>query len=235
MGAFSRNGSLFYPTESGRDLQPVLRRVYVWMGMGALLTALVAYITTNTSLADLAGNPATLLIAVIAELGLILALDISFNRLSSGAVMLLFFVYAALTGFACSIVLLAFHVEAAVSAFAAAAVLFVIMSAIDYIARVDLTKTTTHVMMGVIGLGIAIALNVFVNDGAINLLVNMVGVLIFTGLTAYDTQRIARMALEMEANGNATAVSRFGALKLYLDFIAMYLFMLRSITDRRRT
>ncbi len=233
MGAFSRNGSVFYPTESGCDLQPVLRRVYLWMGVGTLLTALAAYITTNTGLADLAGNPAILLIAVIAEFGLILVLDMSFNRLSSAQATLLFFVYAALTGFALSIVLLAFHVEAAVSAFASVAVLFVVMSAIGYINRVDLTRTGTHLMMGVIGLGIAIAMNVFINDGAINLFINMVSVLIFTGLTAYDTPRIVRMAFEMDAEGNTAAVSRFGALRLYLDFINMYLFMLHSIADRR--
>ncbi len=235
MGAFSRNGSLFYPTERERDVPPFLRRVYLWMGLGILLTTVVAYVTTNTALADLAGKPAVLFAAVIAEFGLILVLDIRLNRLSSAAATVLFFGYAALTGFVFSIVLLAFHIEAAVSAFAAATVLFVVMAAISYVARVDLTRTGAHLMMGVIGLGIAIVMNVFVNDGAISLLINMVGVLIFTGLTAYDTQRIARMAFETDAKGNTAAVSRFGALKLYLDFINMYLFVLRSIVEPRRS
>ncbi len=235
MGTFSRNGSLIYPPERGHDLQPVLRGVYLWMGLGTLLTAIVAYVTTNTSLVGLDANPVVLVASVAAEFAAILVLNASFNRLSSAAVTALFFAYAALNGFVFSLVLLLFHIEAVVSAFAATAVLFGVMSAIGYTARVDLTRTGAYLMMGVIGLGIAVAMNVFINDGAVNLLISMVGVLLFTGLTAYDTQRIGHMAAQMDAKGNGTAVSRFGALKLYLDFINMYLFMLRSMTDRRRS
>ncbi len=236
MGTFSRNGSLFYVTEGGRDLQPILRQVYLWMGLGTLLTVIVAYVTTNTSLVKITANPVVLLVTVMAEFGMILALNASFKRLSSGTATALFFAYAALNGFTFSVVLLAFHIEAAVSAFAATAALFGVMSVIGYTTRIDLIKTETYLMMGVVGLGIAIAMNVFVNDGAVNLLISMVGVLIFTGLTAYETQRIGRMAVEMDTKTNdAATLGRFGALKLYLDFINMYLFMLRSIANRRQS
>jgi FtsH-binding integral membrane protein len=236
MGTFSRNGSLFYPTERGIALQPVMRQVYIWMGLGTLLTAVVAYVTTNTSLIYLAANPVALLVAVIAEFGMVLGLNFVFNRLSSGAATALFFAYAALNGFTLSMVLLAFRLGAVISAFAATAVLFGVMSVIGYTTKVDLTRMGTHLMMGVIGLVVALVVSVFINSGPLNLLISMVGVLIFTGLTAYDTQRIGRMAAEMNAEGDAAAkLGVFGALMLYLDFINMFLFMLRLMGGGRRS
>jgi FtsH-binding integral membrane protein len=234
MNAMNHGGSLWYPTERGINLQPVMRQVYIWMGLGTLLTAVVAYLTVNTSLIYLAANPAVLLVAVIAEFGMVLGLSLGLNRLSSGAAMALFFAYAALNGFMLSTVLLVFSIGTIISAFAATALLFGAMSVIGYTTKTDLTRMGTYLMMGVIGLVIAMVVNLFLNSGPLDLLISMIGVLIFTALTAYDTQNISRMAAEIDAEGGAaTKLGVIGALKLYLDFINMFLFLLRLLGGRR--
>ena len=234
MNVMNRNGSLSYPLEGGIDLQSIMRQVYIWMGLGMLLTAFVAYITVSTSLINLAANPVILVIAIIAEFGLVIAINFAFQKISSGVAATLFFAYAALNGFTLSIVLLAFSAASVFVAFAATAALFGAMSIIGYTTKVDLSKMGTYLMMGIIGLVIAMVVNMFVNSGPLDTLISMAGVLIFTALTAYDTQRIGRMAAGMSMNGESAAkFGIFGALKLYLDFINMFLFMLRLVGRRR--
>ena len=234
MNAMNRNGSLLYPLEGRIDLQSIMRQVYTWMVLGMLITAGVAYVTANTSLITLAANPILLLIAVVAEFGVVLVISRGLSRLSSGVATALFIVYAALNGFTLSIVLLAFSIGSVFLAFVATAALFGVMSVIGYTTRVDLSKMGTYLMMAVIGLIIAMVINLFVNSSLMDMLVSIAGVLIFTALTAYDTQRIGRMAAEMNLTGEAGAkFGILGALKLYLDFINMFLFMLR-LTGRRR-
>ena len=234
MNTVNRNESLSYPMESRINLQPIMRQVYIWMSLGMLLTAIVAYVTVNTSLINLAANPIVLLVAVVAEFGLVLGISFGFNKISSGTAGVLFFAYAALNGFTLSMVLLAFSTASVFAAFVATAALFGAMSIIGYTTKVDLSKMGTYLMMGVIGLIIAMVVNMFVNSGPLDMIISMAGVLIFTALTAYDTQRIGRMAAEMSIQGDAIAkLGIFGALKLYLDFINMFLFMLRLMGRRR--
>ena len=234
MNTVNRNESLSYPIESRINLQPIMRQVYIWMSLGMLLTAIVAYVTVNTSLINLAANPIVLLVAVVAEFGLVLGISFGFNKISSGTAGVLFFAYAALNGFTLSMVLLAFSTASVFAAFVATAALFGAMSIIGYTTKVDLSKMGTYLLMGVIGLIIAMVVNMFVNSGPLDMIISMAGVLIFTALTAYDTQRIGRMAAEMSIQGDAIAkLGIFGALKLYLDFINMFLFMLRLMGRRR--
>jgi FtsH-binding integral membrane protein len=211
-----------------------MRQVYIWMGLGMMLTAFVAYITVSTSLINLAANPVIMLVAIIAEFGLVIGINFAFQKISSGVAATLFFAYAALNGFTLSIVLLVFSIASVFVAFAATAALFGAMSIIGYTTKLDLSKMGTYLMMGVIGLVIAMVVNMFVNSGPLDTLISMAGVLIFTALTAYDTQRIGRMAAGMSTNGESEAkFGIFGALKLYLDFINMFLFMLRLLGRRR--
>ena len=163
-----------------------------------------------------------------------MGISFGFNRLSALAATGLFLVYAALNGFTLSLVLLAFTATSVFSALVATAALFGAMSIIGYTTHVDLSKFGTFLMMGLIGLLIAMIVSIFINSGPLNLIISVVGVLLFTGLTAYDTQRIGRMAAQMDAQGEAGAkLSVFGALKLYLDFVNMFLFILRLIGRRR--
>jgi FtsH-binding integral membrane protein len=211
-----------------------MRQVYTWMVLGMVITSAVAYVTASTSLINLALNPIILIVAVLAEFGLVLGISAGFNRLSSGVATLLFMLYAALNGFTLSIVLLAFSNASLFVAFATTAALFAAMSIIGYTTKVDLSKMGTFLMMGVLGLVIAIVVNMFVASGPLDTIISIAGVLIFTALTAYDTQRIGRMAAQMNVNGDSEVkFGIFGALRLYLDFINMFLFVLR-LTGRRR-
>ena len=235
MNAYNRNGNLGYPLEGAIDLQSIMRQVYVWMVLGMLITAVVAYATVNTSLIGLAANPAVFLIAIVAEFGVVLGIGFGFNRLSSGAATALFLGYAALNGFTLSLILLAFSAGTVFGAFASTAALFRAMSLIGFTTSMDLSKMGTYLMMGVLGLVIAMVINLFVKSGPLDFIVSIAGVLIFTALTAYDTQQIGRMAAQMENAGDAgVKFGVFGALKLYLDFINMFLFMLRLFGGRRR-
>jgi FtsH-binding integral membrane protein len=226
---------MFNTMEGSINLQSIMRQVYTWMVLGMLLTTIVAYVTVSTPLINLASNPVVLLVAVIAELGVVLGIGFGFNRLSSGAATALFLVYAALNGFTLSIVLLAFSIGTVFLAFASTAALFAAMSIIGYTTRVDLSKMGTYLMMALLGLIIAMVINMFVNSGPLDMIVSIAGVLIFTALTAYDTQRIGRMAEQMSMEGDAgVKFGIFGALKLYLDFINMFLFILRLFGGRRR-
>ena len=233
MNTMNRNGSISYPLGGEIDLQAIMRQVYTWMVLGMLITTVVAYVTASTSLINLATNPIILLIAVLAEFGLVLVISRGLNRLSSGTATMLFMLYAALNGFTLSMLLLAFSIASVFLAFAATAALFGVMSVIGYTTRVDLSKLGTYLMMAVIGLIIAMVINLFLSSSLLDTLISMAGVLIFTALTAYDTQRIGRMAAQMSMNGDAALkFGIFGALKLYLDFINMFLFVLR-LTGRR--
>ena len=234
MNMMNRDSGLSYPQERGINLQSVMRRVYVWMGLGLLLTAAVAYITVTTPLINLASNPAYLLGALVAELALVLGISFGFNRLSALAATGLFLVYAALNGFTLSLVLLAFTSTSVFSALVATSALFGAMSIVGYTTKVDLSRLGTFLMMALIGLLIAMVVNLFISSGPLDLVISVIGVLLFTALTAYDTQRIGRMAAQMDARGEAGAkLGVFGALKLYLDFVNMFLFILRLIGRRR--
>jgi FtsH-binding integral membrane protein len=230
----NRNVNNYYPMEGAVDLRSIMRQVYTWMVLGLVITTAVAFVTASTSLINLAVNPIILIIAVLAEFGLVLGISAGLNRLSTGVATLLFMLYAALNGFTLSIVLLAFTGASLFVAFATTAALFAAMSIIGYTTKVDLSKMGTFLMMGVLGLVIAMVVNMFVASGPLDLIISIAGVLIFTALTAFDTQRIGRMAAQMNVTGeNEVKFGIFGALRLYLDFINMFLFVLR-LTGRRR-
>ena len=235
MDTYNRNQNMLSSMEGGLDFSSIMRQVYTWMILGMLLTTVVAWGTVSTSLVNLAANPVVLLVAVVAEFGVVLGISAGFNRISSGTATVLFFVFAALNGFTLSIILLVFSIQSVFLAFASTAVLFAIMSVIGYTTSVDLSKMGTYLMMGVIGLVIAIVVNMFVNSGPLDTLISIIGVLIFTALTAYDTQTISRMANQMSLDGDSgVKLGIFGALKLYLDFINMFLFLLQLFGGRRR-
>lgn len=235
MTAFNRPQSLSFPTDQQIDLQPIMRQVYMWMGLGTLVTAAVAFVTASTSLINLAANPVALIVAIIAELGMVLGLSFGYQRLSAGAAIALFMGYAALNGFTLSLILLSFSIGTVGTAFLTTAGLFGVMTVFATTTKMDLSGMGTYLMMGVIGLIIAMVVNLFINSTGLDMLISMFGVLIFTGLTAYDTQRIGQMAAQMSAEGDdATKFGIMGALRLYLDFINLFLFLLRLMGGRRR-
>ncbi len=234
MNMMNDNRGVWYPLERGVNLQSIMRQVYIWMGLGTLLTAAVAYVTVNSALVHLTANPVILIGAMVAELALVMGISFGFNRISALTATMLFLLYAALNGFTLSVILMAFTTASIVGAFVATGALFGAMSIIGYTTHIDLSKFGTFLMMALIGLLIAMVVNIFIASGPLDLIISVIGVLLFTALTAYDTQRIGRMAAQMDAQGEAGAkLSIFGALKLYLDLINLFLFMLRLIGRRR--
>lgn len=217
------------------EIQDVLKWVYLWMGLGLLLTALVAVFTLNTpALLSLLLGPG-LWVAFIGQLALVLVLSAGLMRLSPAAAGLLFLGYAALNGFTLSGIFLAYAASDIVAAFLSASALFGAMTVVGFTTQMDLMKWGTYLFIGLIGVVIAMVINIFLGSSMLDIIISIVAVLIFTGLTAYDTQRIKRMAEdpEIRSDGSLTMkLSILGALRLYLDFINMFLYLLRLISRR---
>lgn len=223
---------------SAERTQSILRWVYIWMGFGLLITTIVSAVTaTNeTLLALFYENPAILIGAIIVELIVVFVLSLALPRLSPGLAAVLFMVYAALNGFTLAWIFLAYELGTVALAFGTTAATFGAMSVIGFTTKIDLQKYSTFFLMALIGLIIASVVNLFLRSSGLDFVISIAGVLIFTALTAYDTQRIKQMAIAAQNNtDDATAqkLSIIGALKLYLDFINLFLFLLRLFGRRR--
>jgi FtsH-binding integral membrane protein len=209
-----------------------LRSVYNWMALGLGLTALVSFALTYTSLGDVMVTPQarTLgLVAIFAELGLVFFLSLRIQKLSAGAATGLFLAYSALNGFTLSFVLLSYTASSVTQAFVIATGMFAAMSFYGMVTKRDLTALGSILIMAVFGLLIAMVVNLFFHSTTMELVISCVGVLVFLGLTAYDTQFLKEMGESVPAD-DALAVRRgaiLGALKLYLDFINLFLMLLR--------
>ena len=219
------------------EARPLLRLVYMWMGFGLLVTTVVSLLIANTpSLQESLLNQGVFFGAIIAELVVVIALGAAINKLSPGVAALMFFGYAALNGFTLSIVFLIYTTGSIVSAFTTTMILFGVMSVVGFTTQVDLSKYRTYFMMGLIGLVIAMVVNWLLRSDGLSLIISLFGVVLFTALTAYDTQKIMRYAAnpQIDATGNlALKFSIMGALTLYLDFINLFLFMLRILSRDR--
>ncbi|NDJ62527.1 MAG: Bax inhibitor-1/YccA family protein [Chloroflexi bacterium] len=218
-------------TQTYADVQPLLKWVYVWMFVGLLTTALVAFITVNTpSLLELRTQPLIVFGSIFLQLGLVIGLSWGIQRVSPGLAAGLYMIYAATMGFSLSLIFLFFDIGEIAIAFGTTSILFGIMSVVGFTTDVDLTRFRNLFFFGLIGLIVASLVNVLLAGGALTFIISIVGVILFMGLTAYDTQNIKRMAASPEIQGDGTMVARlsiFGALMLYLDFINIFLFLLQ--------
>jgi FtsH-binding integral membrane protein len=215
----------------------VLRRVYVWMTLGLLVTAGVAAFVSVSPLSQvLAGQPLIFFALLIVELGLVVGLSWGINRISPATAMLLFFAYAVLNGLTFSVLFVVYTLGSVATTFLATAALFGAMSIIGYTTKMDLSKVGSFLFMGLIGLIIAMVVNIFWANSALGWIVTFAGILLFLGLTVYDTQRIKRMTAAALQQGDENVQARMGilgALALYLDFINLFLFILRLGGQRR--
>lgn len=211
------------------------RKVYGWMTIGLGLTALVALYTVSSPelLRFVLGNKLVFWGLIIAEFGLVIALSAAINRLSATAATAMFCVYAALSGLTFSSIFLLYTRSSITSTFFITAGTFGAMSLYGYATKKDLTSWGSFLFMGLIGIVIASVVNIFMQSEMMTWVVSCIGVLVFTGLTAYDTNRLKAMAsygFADEEAANKAAV--FGALQLYLDFINLFLMLLRLLGDR---
>jgi FtsH-binding integral membrane protein len=213
-----------------------IRRVYNWMGLGLALTAFVAlYTASNHALLSLIlGNTLIFFGLIIGELALVVILSAAIGRLQSSTATLLFFLYSALNGLTLAVIFLAYTRASIANAFFVTAGTFGVMSFYGYTTQRDLTSWGSFLFMGLIGIIIASVVNIFLHSPMVYWVVTYAGVLIFVGLTAYDTQKLKALAMSGftdDEEERKTAV--LGALTLYLDFINLFLMLLRIMGSRR--
>lgn len=210
--------------------------VYAWMAAGLAVTALVAWwVSTRPDVLQYVFSTGGWIFLIIAELALVWTISASIRRISATTATVLFLVYAALNGLTLSVILLHYAHAAIASAFIVTAGMFGAMSLWGFITRRDLTGMGGLLFMGLIGLILASVVSLFWHNTVLTVLINYIGVFIFLGLTAYDTQRLKQMAVATQGDAALAArLSITGALALYLDFLNLFLFMLRILSDRNR-
>jgi len=207
------------------------------MTSGILLTGVVAMLFAQggeTSLAArilINGGPLRWVV-MLAPLGLVMWLSFGINRLSTNAARAIFFVYAALMGASLSFIFLVYTGGSIATTFFATAAAFASLSLWGYTTKKDLSGWGSFLLMGVVGIVVASLFNMFMRSDALSLAISAVGVLIFAGLTAYDTQKIKSLYFELQGTQFLGKAAIMGALQLYLDFINMFLFLLRLFGNR---
>jgi FtsH-binding integral membrane protein len=204
------------------------------MASGVLLTGIVAMLFVNTAFGlSMLANPAIRLVLMIAPLGVVLAMSFGVNRMSESTIKTLFWVYAVLMGVSLSSILLVYTGSSVAQTFFATAVAFGSLSLYGYTTKRDLAPFGAFMMMAVFGLIAAMLINMFVKSSGMELIISAVGVLLFAGLTAFDTQRIKSGYFAVRGTAYAGKSAIMGALTLYLDFINMFLFLLRFMGNQR--
>jgi hypothetical protein len=216
----------------------LLRNVYLWMSLGLALTGVVALgIASNPRLViGLASNPLLFVGVILAEVGLVMYLSARIQAMSAGAATIAFAAYAALNGVSLSLVFLAYTGTSIASAFFITAGTFGAMSLYAITTKRDLSGIGNYLMMGLLGLVIASIVNIFLRSSGMEWMISVVGVLLFVGLTAYDTQIIKNWNQQAAYTADESIfirISIIGALKLYLDFINLFLFFLRLFGRNR--
>jgi hypothetical protein len=222
--------------ELADKMRLAMQQVYLWMTVGLLATAGVAYFVVSTPIFGLVRNPIIFFGAIIVELVMVVALSRAIARMSPAAAVGLFFVYAALNGVTMSVIFAVYTLSSIAVTFFATACLFGAMTIIGYTTSRDLTKLGGFLLMGLIGFLIGSVINLFFASSAFYWLLTFAGIAIFVGLTAWNTQRIKNMTLAALQQGDelmAQRVGIIGALSLYLDFVNLFLLLLR-LGGRRR-
>jgi FtsH-binding integral membrane protein len=225
-------------TTAGREVSTsFILKVYNWMTMGLALTALVSLaieMVVPEVRTIMLQTPIIFWGLLIMELVIVWGLSASINKLPAVLAVLIFLFYAALNGVTFSVIFLVYQLGSIAMTFFVTAAMFGATSIFGYVTRFDLTRVGGFLFMGLIGIIIASVANMFVGSSALNWLISYVGVFIFVGLAAYDTQKIKNMSMNVEsASEEGNKASIMGALALYLDFINLFLLLLRIMGRRR--
>ncbi len=213
-----------------------IARVYAWMTLGLVVTAASAFLTLSIPgvLEALFSNRYIFIGLLISELAVVIVLSAAISRFPPAIAALLFTGYAVLNGVTLSLLVLVYTSSSIAITFGVTACTFGIMSLFGFTTQRDLTKLGSLLIMALIGMVLASLVNLFLNNSAVYWIVTYVGILIFVGLIAYDTQKLKRMSLALGDNGELTQkASIMGALALYLDFINLFLLLLRLLGRRR--
>jgi uncharacterized protein len=225
-------------TEVGIDvgLRNYMLRVYNYMASGLALTGIVAWLAAaggrDSFIAHIYHTPVMWLV-MLAPLGLVMLMSFGVNRLSAAASQGIFWLYAGLMGLSLSTIFLVYTYHSIALVFFITAGTFAAMSLYGYTTQADLTRFGSFLFMGLIGIVIAGLVNIFMQSAAVQFAISVVGVLVFVGLTAYDTQSIKEMYWEGDGYEVASKKAVMGALRLYLDFINLFIMLLRLFGSTR--
>ncbi len=215
-----------------------IRSVYNWMAIGLALTGFVAYYVANTpALVEVIfGNRLLFFGLIIGELALVFMISARIQKMQASTATALFVIYSILNGATLSFIFLVYTASSITSTFFICAATFVACSIYGWTTKRDLTSMGGFMTMGLIGIIIASVVNMFFRSSAMSMIISYIGVIVFVGLTAYDTQHLKTMALNQPDNLEAGVVRKgaiLGALKLYLDFINLFLMLLRILGGGR--
>lgn len=215
-------------------LSAVMKRVYVRMFLGLIVTAVVALLAGSSVespyISFIANNSWAMWFLIIAELGLVIGISAGINKLSSPVATLLFYLFAIVNGLMLAPIFIVYTGVSIAKTFFITAGTFGAMSIYGYCTKSDLTRFGSFLFMALIGLIIVSLVNIFLHSNGLDWIITIVGLFIFIGLTAWDTQQIKRMAMMMPAD-SVGKLATIGALNLYLDFINMFLYLLRIFGD----
>lgn len=231
--------------QPGLATQPLAKTfiasVFSWMGIALGISAITAYVFgTDPSYMNYLRDAGTLrltglgYIVMFAPLGLVLLMGFGINRLSSTALTAVFLIYSVLMGMSLSFIFLMYTMASIYTIFLASAAMFGVMALVGYTTKTDLTKLGSLLLMALIGIIIAAVINMFLASSGLSYIISFVAVIVFTGLTAYDVQKLKNIGTQVEAGTESTAkMGIMGALTLYLDFINLFLALLRLFGNRK--
>ncbi|WP_337668044.1 Bax inhibitor-1/YccA family protein [Prevotella sp.] len=214
----------------------LMRKVYVWMTLALVITGFTAFgIAENPGLVyTIVTNRLLFWGLIIGEFALVMAIYGAIGRLSATAATLLFVLYSIVNGATLSVIFLAYTMTSIASVFFITAGTFAVMAFIGYTTKTDLTSFGKMLMMGLIGIILATVVNIFIGSPMLNMIVSYVGVVVFVGLTAYDSQKIKNLLYQVDnMSEEAQKLALLGSLTLYLDFINLFLMLLRIFGGNR--
>ncbi len=241
MNAFNRNLGFTQQETTMPLARTYLAGVFMWMFLAMALTAATAWLfASSPNLMTMLINPETGSmsiagwIAMLAPLGLVLWMSAGFQRMSASTMVLVFITFSVLMGISMSFIFLAYTGASIAKTFLITSGMFGSMAVVGYTTKTDLTKFGSIMYMGLIGIIIASVVNMFMGSSTLDYIISFGGVLVFTGLTAYDVQKLKRIGSQItEENEMTRKFTIMGALTLYLDFINLFLFLLRIFGNRK--
>lgn len=214
-------------------LRKYMLSVYNYMASGVLLTGIVALLFARSGMAEQVLSTPLRWVIMLAPLGFVMALSFGINRMQESTAKLLFWAFAVVMGLSLSSIFLMYTGTSIATTFFATSAAFAGLSLFGYTTKKDLSGLGTFLIMGVVGLLVAMVINIFLQSTALQMVISFIGVLLFAGLTAYDTQKVKSMYAYVAGTDMMGKTVIMGALTLYLDFVNMFTFLLQFMGDRR--
>lgn len=228
------NSNYTDPVVSGNAVAAYFSKVYGWMAFALMLSGLAAWLTGhNVAIQQALFTGYTPMVLFGIELALVFGISAAINNLSASVCTLLFVLYSVVNGLTLGVIFLVYTETSIMSTFLVTAITFGVMSIYGYTTKSDLTGWGKILMFALIGLVVATLVNFFMKSSMMSLIISGIGVLVFVGLTAYDTQKLKDLAYTATDEESMTKLAVYGALDLYLDFVNLFLYLLRFLGNRR--